>query len=425
MSSFSAFYFPDTLPPPAVLSGLAALSRRWRLRCYHPLADDDPVPAPWADFVATGQLELVPPPLVDPELIARLRSLIRELDDPRGETALFMTHNLVAGLSARREETAPELVAPLLGQFADIAADQAHESLWQALLLLKLAEKQEIRAIELTEELRVVETKKALLWRQFKDDDEANEASDKYRGKGGNQRDNGDRRANNQTGDDSESNTAGDNSESNTAGEAREASWDSRASWANEAGRADRESGTSRDKAPIGIPSVRSWRDSHRLLRAWGHLFLRQPPRVDLLLSADPEVWSLLHDTAVTAGLTLTTLGSLLLPQDGDARLAPGLDQLGAALTAALRLAIAEGASRGAVSAINAWNQAVTEQGVGPYALDLTLLPTTPLTKLIGSSCRQVLPGENSQKARAEHPHGLIALFRATCNDNPPFNGRG
>ncbi|MFU8818306.1 MAG: hypothetical protein ACNA74_01130 [Desulfurivibrio sp.] len=183
MPPLSALYFPDLLPPPAAAAALTELLAP--LRCYRispDLTDAPPTapgrqPAPpsftpWTRLRESGKLEFYQPLAADRIDLARLHQLLRELEGRSGQDAALFVQGILAGLSAGRQELASELVGPLLGFHEDPAAREEEETLWRALLLLKLAEIQERRELELVEELRGFEESRAALFRQLRGEEE-------------------------------------------------------------------------------------------------------------------------------------------------------------------------------------------------------------------------------------------------------------
>jgi hypothetical protein len=362
MRRFSALYFPDTLPPPAAFPGPAALFAP--LDCYRCLPEEGPPPSPWAELADAGLLQFHAPLETGPDH-GRLQALLREIEGQRGEAALLFVQNLIARSSAKQEETAPELVGPLLGLKEDAAAARERESLWQALLLLKLAETLERGEIELEAELAKIETGRATLLRKLQ----------------------------------------GEKPEEEDAAPAAPAK-----------------------VGPNELP-VRPWRNSARLLRAWSHLFLRDRSGADLLLSADPEAWNILLERAAADNRPAVALACLKLPhpptlpggglglaseQAGTpaVRLPAPLAAPQQQLLQALEQAARTGATEPVAAAGTAWNQAVASQGAAAYVLDIMLLPQTPLAELVARCCPQAAPATKTAKGRGANPHGLIALYR-------------
>ncbi|MFH7320053.1 hypothetical protein ACHHRT_05480 [Desulfurivibrio sp. D14AmB] len=170
MPPVSALYFPDLLPPPATAAILTELFAP--LGCYRIAAADQKPPAPWADLEASGRLKFIQPLAADQLDLGRLDQLLRELEGRSGQDIALFVQGILAQLSAARQEMASELVPPLLGWHEDRAAREEEETLWRALLLLKLAELQERRERELTMELREFEARRTALFRQLRGDEE-------------------------------------------------------------------------------------------------------------------------------------------------------------------------------------------------------------------------------------------------------------
>lgn len=362
MRCFSALYFPDTLPPPAAFPGLTALFTP--LGCYRCLPEEGPPPSPWAELADAGLLQFRTPLEAGPDH-GRLQALLREIAGQKGEAALLFVQNLIARSSAKQEETAPELVGPLLGLREDAAAARERESLWQALLLLKLAETLERGEIELEAELARIETGRATLLRKLQ----------------------------------------GENPEEEDAAPA----------------------GLAKAR-PNELP-VRPWRNSARLLRAWSHLFLRDRTGVDILLSADPEALTILQERTAAEGRPPVGLACLNLPrlktlpgtgiggssdQAGTpaARLPAPLAALQQQLLHGLEQVARTGETGPIAAAGTAWNQAIAAHGATAYVLDLMLLPQTPLAELVTRCFPQAAPATKTAKGLGANPHGLIALYR-------------
>lgn len=358
MTRFSALYFPDTLPPPTVVAELAPLLGPIRShRCW----PDDQPPSPWAELATAGQLEFLTSFDPGPDS-QRLQALLRELADRRGEDALLFAQGLAAEFSAQRQETAPELVAPLLGLTEDAAAGREREALWQALLLLKLAENLERGELEVEEGLRRIEAgRQALLHRLNGPDDDDNE-------------------------DDG-------------------AKADSRAA-----------------EQPSSRP--RPWRNSARLLRAWSRLFLLAPERPELLVSADLEAVALLRENAENQGHPPQPLVTLQIPRLtlGAGGEAAGHALRQALAQAAVNGTPGETAA--AAAAWNRLATEGREQGAPDSGtlgtLEILLFPRTPLSQLITASGNR-LPDQNRLKPPAatdtktghgEKPHGLLGAYQ-------------
>ncbi|HET97214.1 MAG TPA: hypothetical protein ENN98_00630 [Desulfurivibrio alkaliphilus] len=350
MPPISALYFPDLLPPPAA----AILTELFvPLRCYRiaaagrkPPAQDRSSPTPWAELEANGRLEFVQPLAADQLDLGRLHQLLGELEGRSGQDAALFVQGILAQLSAGGQETASELVPPLLGWHEDRAAREEEETLWRALLLLKLAELQERREQELTMELQELEARRAALFRQLQGDEEKRVSSARA----------------------------------------------------------------------MTSPAVSPNRNSARLLRAWGQLFLRDQGGTELLVSADPEaVALLLEGYGSAAGQEPLPLGDLPLPAGGGARLTPeNRDQLALALA---RTAV-DGESRVMTTALATCRQSLhleggEEKNQPGARVEFFLLPEISLRNLLAGLYRHPPRGGHREEAGpGAKRHGLIALLR-------------
>ncbi|ADH86907.1 hypothetical protein [Desulfurivibrio alkaliphilus] len=359
MKPVFALYFPDILPPLAAVAGLAPLPFPLHsLRCW----PDDQPPAPWSSLVAGGRLQ--PVTSFDPGPDSRrLQNLLRELEGRRGEDALLFARGLAAEFSARREETAPELIGPLLGQSRDRASDRQREELWQALLLLKLAENLERGEMEIEAELQAFETRRAALFRKLNGKDQ------------------------------------------------EEAKGDAPAE--------------PPPKTADSLAPPRPWRHAGRLLRAWHRLLQHSAVCPEMLLSADAEAWSLMQEFAENHHYSYQPLPTLLLPTPATDPAAPNDpiaptgqgQEVGRQLLTALQQAAKEGNSGSAVAAVEEWNrQIAAEEQNHPadhpparHAVELLFFPATPLTRLLADYHRSTpaAPAEPGTPAG-----GLLALYR-------------
>ncbi|MDZ7642724.1 MAG: hypothetical protein U5J62_12000 [Desulfurivibrio sp.] len=180
MIAINALYFPDSLPPVPATKALAAFATP--LRCYRldsgppsqpraPTTDHaawQSLPTPWQELVQAGQLVFSQPPVADPEELKRLQKLLTELEERDGQEAAIFVQGIIRQFGQPAAEQASDLVLPLLGHHDDPAARADRESLWRALLLLKLAELQERRETELVAELQAFEQQRAAVFRQLR-----------------------------------------------------------------------------------------------------------------------------------------------------------------------------------------------------------------------------------------------------------------
>ena len=240
MTTISALYFPDLQPPASVAALTGLLSP---LRCYR-----------LESAALAEQIDL-----------PRLGKLLAELEGRSGQDALLFGQGILAQLGEQRQESASELIGPLLGFPDDPAARREREILWRALLLLKLAEIQGRREEELNADLQSFEARRSALFRQLRGEEEAEED----------------------------------------------------------------EGGATTAAAPTPEPIINlrpPERNSALLLKAWGQLFLRDLEEAELLLSADPAAVTILLETyTALTGRDPRNLGTLSLPITNE--LAPALRQ--------------------------------------------------------------------------------------------------
>ena len=352
MTSFSALYFPDTLPPPAAVAGLAPLLAPLRShRCW----PDDRPPSPWSELAAAGQLEFLASFDPGPDS-RRLQALLRELAGRKGEDALLFAQSLAAEFSAQREETTPELKGPLLGLAEDASAARERENIWQALLLLKLAENLERDEQEAEEKLQAIETRRAAMFRQLNGDETAAEAGHQ-------------------------------NGEPSVPPR----------SWRNP-GRQLRAWSRLFLRTPER-PQMLVSADAE----AWSLLLDRAEnrdpspkPLATLQLPRTPELTAKPEDDTPSTGKPWREARQTLL--------------------AALEQAAADGNGAAATTAADTWNRQVAGHEAnhppGRHTLEIVLLPQTPLSRLILDYNRFSSPAESEKKGHEEKPHGLIALYR-------------
>ena len=351
MNPVFALYFPDTLPPTATVNGLAALP--FSIHCLRCWPGDQP-PAPWSELVAAGRLAMVTS--FDPgEDGRRLQNLLRELEGRRGEDALLFAQGLAAEFSARREETAPELIGPLLGQTRDHHADRQREELWQALLLLKLAENLERGELEIETELQAFEARRAALFRRLNGNEEEAAASQ-------------------------------------SPAQIEEPSGPVRP-W--------------RQARRL----LRAW--SRLFLRSgvYPELLLSADADAWSLLTEHAEKMGCPPQPLATLQLPRLTTGPEAAT--ATAKQWPGLEA-GQGLISALQQAANEGGGEQAAAAAAEWNRQVAEHEQnhppGSQALELQLLPGVPLPRLISDFSREA----EAPEAKTTGPaHGLLALYRA------------
>lgn len=167
MPEFPLLLGPDTLPAPADCRALLLLADR--LAYYRPLADA-PQPGELADLEKTNQCRGYAPVALGSHE-ARFRQLLKEMAQAGSE---FYSGSLNAFHQPHPEEAAVWSLITRLRQRDNNTpeAEQELETIWNALLLLKLAERYLAEEQEITAQLAAVNRKQAALFEELKGDEE-------------------------------------------------------------------------------------------------------------------------------------------------------------------------------------------------------------------------------------------------------------